>query len=337
MSQESPYQILRGPKPPNQKMVIFYTPPVKLKLVAMLSTSRESPWCNYQKNPLGTYNYNFCTFQYQLCNINSPVILTQNCCGKRTVIPRPKITANIVHKIDYIHAKISIINKVDKKQPVVFIFSPSNISIVMTTLTKRLQLHINVIPWGQLSYQICVPHFKYSLHKQHATCTSGPDIFANICRNTIKCSFYFTCYCLICARNKYAHQNGDTCQTIWLVYIGGIVWAYMYHKWSMWITKLSCTKWYRHAEKHRRQMVIAVGWTWQAKSAGKGRKIPPNPFQAAHSRSGIEQFLTKPGIKSSQKSLEQSWWNDDKRTRNTHGMARFWGYGKALHDALFLL
>ena len=38
--------------------------------------------------PLGTGDYDFYTHWYWLCNINSPLIFTQNCHGKRIIIPR---------------------------------------------------------------------------------------------------------------------------------------------------------------------------------------------------------------------------------------------------------
>ena len=54
------------------------------------------------ENPL---NYDFSTHQCQLCNINFPVISTQNGCGTRIIIDGPKCTFSISdltsHKIEY--------------------------------------------------------------------------------------------------------------------------------------------------------------------------------------------------------------------------------------------
>ena len=55
--------------------------------------------------PLGTDNYDFYAHQYQLCNIDSPVILAQNCCGKRIIIPRSECSFKNLCQEEYLPSK----------------------------------------------------------------------------------------------------------------------------------------------------------------------------------------------------------------------------------------
>ena len=52
-----------------------------------------------------------------------------------------------------------------------------------------------------------------------------PNVLIKFAKNTTKCKIYFTCYCHICARNRYIHQFGNLChigqkfnRLIWKMY-----------------------------------------------------------------------------------------------------------------------
>ena len=66
-------------------------PDVKLTLVATLSMSRESPMTSLLGKPLGKVIMTFILTDID-CDIDYPVILTQNHFGKRTIIPRCECT-----------------------------------------------------------------------------------------------------------------------------------------------------------------------------------------------------------------------------------------------------
>ena len=84
-------------------------------------------------------------------------------------------------------------------------------------------------------------HWKYGCHAANIVHTTKiinwyqDLVFAYICHNTSNCNIYFTCYCQICARNKYATQIGHIpyILNIWWVYMGDIC-TYICHIWRRW-------------------------------------------------------------------------------------------------------
>ena len=74
----------REPTPRAQKWW-FSTPP-SCQTGGHIVCIKGIPWHHYW-DPLGTDDYDFYTHPYWHCDIDFPVILTQNCHGKRMVIP----------------------------------------------------------------------------------------------------------------------------------------------------------------------------------------------------------------------------------------------------------
>ena len=86
VSSESFNKIWRGNDPPELKNGVFYIPSCPTEggsHIVMISLSG---------NPLGTGNHDFCTHQYQLCNMDFPVNFAQTCQGRRIMIPRCECT-----------------------------------------------------------------------------------------------------------------------------------------------------------------------------------------------------------------------------------------------------
>ena len=79
-----------------------------------------------------------------------------------------------------------------------------------------------IIICKRVNEQIWLSHCIYKSHNQHVIWVYRPNIFAQMCYNTTNCNTYFSCYCQICARNKYAHQIRHICQMfyrlIWKMY-----------------------------------------------------------------------------------------------------------------------
>ena len=82
-----------------------------------------------------------------------------------------------------------------------------------------------------ITKQILPPHSNCSLYGQCTKGACGPNIFAYICQNTTNYTFYFTCYCQICARKKHAHHTGIVCHIYWVLnmYIQDWMQLYMPH------------------------------------------------------------------------------------------------------------
>ena len=51
--------------------------------------------------------------------------------------------------------------------------------------------------------QICLSHLKYEPHRHYATWTYGSIMFVYMFHNISNYNIYFTCYCHVCASNKY--------------------------------------------------------------------------------------------------------------------------------------
>ena len=86
------------------------------------------------------------------------------------------------------------------------IYMPHMKSLASTMQQGALNTYLTYI-----TQQIWLPHSKYSTCSQHAVLAYRPNSFAYICQNRTNWNFHFTCYCLICARIKYAHQNVHIC------------------------------------------------------------------------------------------------------------------------------
>ena len=90
MSKESLYQIWYGTNPQAEKWWISAPPAIKLKLVAILSTPRESPWHHYWENPVVRVIMTFL-----LTDIDSVILISlwfwhKIADAKRTAIPGPE-------------------------------------------------------------------------------------------------------------------------------------------------------------------------------------------------------------------------------------------------------
>ena len=68
----------------------FLHPNYQTEVGGHIAYVKGIPMTSLSGRPLGSGNYNFYICQYWPCDIDFPVILTQNHCGKRMVIPGHK-------------------------------------------------------------------------------------------------------------------------------------------------------------------------------------------------------------------------------------------------------
>ena len=68
-------------------MAIFYTPNCQTEVGGHIVYVKGIPMLSLLAKSLGTGDNDFYTCQYGLCNINFPVISTQNRRGRRIAIP----------------------------------------------------------------------------------------------------------------------------------------------------------------------------------------------------------------------------------------------------------
>ena len=90
--------------------------------------------------------------------------------------------------------------------------------------------------------QIWIPHSKYEPNSHHTKWTYRPKIFACLCQNTTNHSFYFTCYCHICASNKHASQLQHICH-IWICSSADMK---QYFIWTCYNQQCNQKHWYTH-------------------------------------------------------------------------------------------